>query len=46
MSGAGADDTYTPSLWYFQELLFLTDQKFRERASVIWNHLRIKIMER
>jgi len=24
-SGAGADDTYTPSLWYFQEL-FLTDQ--------------------
>ena len=25
-SGAGADDTYTPSLWYFQELLFLTDQ--------------------
>ena len=26
-SGAGADDTYTPSLWYFQELLFLTDQE-------------------
>ena len=25
--GAGADDTYTPSLWYFLELLFLTDQK-------------------
>jgi len=24
-SGAGADDTYIPSLWYFQELLFLTD---------------------
>jgi len=26
-SGAGADDTYTPSLWYFQELLFLADQE-------------------
>jgi len=26
-SGAGADDTYTPSLWYFQELLFLTDHE-------------------
>jgi hypothetical protein len=26
-SGAGADDTYTPGLWYFQELLFLTDQE-------------------
>jgi len=26
-SGAGADDTDTPSLWYFQELLFLTDQE-------------------
>ena len=26
-SGAGADDTYTQSLWYFQELLFLTDQE-------------------
>jgi hypothetical protein len=23
-SGAGADGTYTPSLWYFQELQFLT----------------------
>ena len=27
MFGAGADDTYTPSLWYSQELLFLTDQE-------------------
>ena len=26
-SGAGADDTYTPSLWYFQEPLLLTDQE-------------------
>jgi hypothetical protein len=26
-SGAGADDTYTPSLWCFQELLFLTYQE-------------------
>jgi hypothetical protein len=26
-SGAGANDTYMPSLWYFQELLFLTDQE-------------------
>jgi hypothetical protein len=26
-SGAGADDTYLPSLWYLQELLFITDQE-------------------
>ena len=26
-SGARADDTYTLSLWYFQELLLLTDQE-------------------
>jgi hypothetical protein len=26
-SGAGANNTYTLSLWYFQELLFLTDQE-------------------
>jgi len=40
-SGAGADDTYTLSLW-----CFLQTSKFREWASVIWNHLRIQIMER
>jgi len=26
-SGVGANDTCTPSLWYVQELLFLTDQE-------------------
>jgi len=31
-SGAGADDTYTPSLWYFQELLFLTDQEIPRKG--------------
>jgi hypothetical protein len=45
-SGVGADYTYTPSLWYFQELLFRTDQEIREGESVIWNHLRVDIMER
>ena len=46
MSDSGADDTYTPSLWYFQECYFLQSRKFRERASIIWNPLRIPIMER
>jgi len=31
-SGAGADDTYTRSLWYFRELLFLTDQEIPRKG--------------
>lgn len=26
-SGAGSDDVYVPSLWYFNELMFLVDQE-------------------
>ena len=26
-TGSGADDVYQPSLWYFADLMFLTDQE-------------------
>jgi hypothetical protein len=34
-SGAVADGTYTPSVWYFQELLFLTDRDVRREGICI-----------
>jgi hypothetical protein len=45
-SGAGANDTYTPSLWYFQEPLFLTYQEVPRKVISNLDQLRIQIMER
>ncbi|XP_045130420.1 LOW QUALITY PROTEIN: uncharacterized protein LOC123515665 [Portunus trituberculatus] len=32
-SGAGSDDVYKPSLWYFDELAFLRDQELQQGVS-------------
>ena len=48
-SGAGADDTDRQThraCGISKNCYFLQTREFRERASVIWNHLRIQIMER
>ena len=45
-SGAGADDTYTLSLWYFQELLFLTDQEVPRKSISNLESPEDTIMER
>lgn len=38
-SGAGTDDIYQPNLWYFQYLIFLSDQETpRESVSSIDNN--------
>ncbi|KAK8393608.1 hypothetical protein O3P69_006728 [Scylla paramamosain] len=31
-SGAGSDDVYKPSLWYFDELAFLRDQELQQEG--------------
>ena len=31
-SGNGRDDNYTPSLWYYDDLLFLTDQELPRQS--------------
>lgn len=31
-SGNGTDDNYTPSLWYYDDLLFLTDQELPRQS--------------
>jgi hypothetical protein len=45
--GAGADDTYTPCLWYFQEMLFLTEQEVPREGKYIAQELEtlLKDME-
>ena len=45
-SGAGADDITHRAYGISKTWYFLQTRKFRERASVIWNHLRIQIIER
>lgn len=36
-SGAGSDDIYVPSLWYFNNLMFLVDQETPDTSESTFN---------
>ena len=44
-SGAGTDDIYVPSVWYFEDLHFLRDQEVQEEG-ISTSLLQCRILKR